>query len=162
MVMKATKEIIALDKLETPAKKQHGGKRAGAGQPKGNQQIATVVRAMELADIQSSVKLMAKKLVNSQAVAALSAHKMVILDRDENGKVHMTQIRDDNMMQELLDTGEYGKDYVIVEAREGDWKAADALLNRAFGRPKDTIEHKGAVSMVHLIASLDKEHGNSS
>lgn len=160
--MKAIKEIIVLDKIETPAKKQHGGKRAGAGQPKGNVQLATIVKSMELADVQVSIKNMARKILNAQSIAALGTHKMVIITRNEDG-THVETVRDEDRMQELLEFGVYGKDYFIVQGAEADWKAGADMLNRAGLKQKDKEDPpKVAVNIFNLVHTSEQQHGNDS
>ena len=89
----------------------------------------------------SRITIFADKLVNSQMIVALGTHKMIIVKKDAvTGEVHVETVRDEERMQSFLDTGVYGKDYLIVAGAEPDWKAANALLDRAFGKAVESVD----------------------
>ncbi len=81
---------------------------------------------------------MAQKLVNAQSIVAQGTHKMVVIHKGPPPEVET--IRDEDRMQKLLDTGVYGVDYLIVAGSMPDAKAADMLLNRAFGKAKESLD----------------------
>ena len=78
-------------------------------------------------------------------IVAVGTHRMVTVTRDDEGKAHVETVRDVVMIDELLARGKYGEDYLILEGSAPDWRAADALLNRALGKAKETVEHTGDV-----------------
>lgn len=70
---------------------------------------------------------------------------------------HVETIRDEKRIENLLDTAELGVDYFIVVGALPDNKAADSILNRAWGKPAETldvnVEHK--FSLKDLAARRD-------
>lgn len=95
---------------------------------------------------------MADKLLNAQAIAALGTHRMVVLSFDEDGKKHIETVRDEKRMDNLLEKGVYGEDYLILAGAEPDWKAAEALLTRALGKPKETLDVNHNVFSLTALA----------
>lgn len=122
-------------------------KRVGrlGGRPKGSKAPATIEKEAALKQFNLRVASMADKLLNSQAIVALGTHRMVTVEVDDEGKKHIKTVRDETRMQNLLDTGVYGKDYLILEGSPAEWKAANALLDRAFGKAKESIDISGEV-----------------
>lgn len=135
----------------------NGGAGRGQGRLPGGKNKLTMMKEKALAEAEKHIAKMTQKIVNSQAIAALGTHKMVVLTRDSDGKVNIETVRDEKRMQSLLDEGEYGKDYLIVDGRESDWRAGDSLLNRVHGMPKQKVEHSGGVGVLHLIKQLDSD-----
>lgn len=126
-----------------PPKTFVSGKRVG--RPPTKQNESTRLATREKVAFNRRASLMAGKLLNSQAILALGTHHMVTKTIDTDGKVHINIVRDMKRQQNLLDEGEYGKDYLIIEGTPADWRAADAILNRAWGKPKETLEIEGEV-----------------
>lgn len=129
-----------------PAKKK-------PGRPKGSRSLENIARDKALSAIQMRIFKMSMKLVNSQAVAALGTHKVITMEKDEDGVMHVKTIRDEKKMTELLDTGEYGKDYLIVVGAEPDWKAAESLFNRAYGKPSEYVDVSSGGKPVPLLSA---------
>lgn len=125
------------------------------GRPKGIVPSHTLLLQRQKAVFNQRASRMAGKLLDAQAVIALGTHHMVVKSIVE-GKVHLNIVRDDKRQQELLDTGIYGQDYLIIEGTPGDWRAADAILNRAWGKPKETLELEGDVKFSLKALHLHK------
>lgn len=87
----------------------------------------------------------AEKILEAQTNVALGTHKMLRLELDEAGMPHRRTVSDEREMQNLLDTGIYGKDYIIIVGKAADWKAGNALLDRAFGKANESVKHTGEV-----------------
>lgn len=117
---------------------------------KGKKMSKTLEKLRVEAGVRNRILSMADKLLNSQAIAAIGTHRMVVLSFDEEGKKHIETVRDETRMQNLLDNGVYGEDYLILEGTKADWKAADALLTRVFGKPKESLEVNHTFSLVGL------------
>lgn len=115
------------------------GKKGGTNK-KGSKSEKVLIREKVMAEMHQRVFKMSHKLLNAQAIIAIGTHKMIqIINGPNNIKITRT-IRDQDEMQKLLDEGEYGKDYVVLEGRPGDWKAANALLDRTYGKAKETFD----------------------
>lgn len=112
------------------------------GRPLGRKNDSTIEKEKVAKEIQQQIFKIAHKLINAQLIAAQGTHKIVRLFKKE-GVMATEVIRDITRMQELLDTGVYGKDYIILSGAEPDWRAADALINRALGKPIESIEMSG-------------------
>lgn len=121
-----------------------------AGRPKGKLNRLTVLKEKARIGFETDIAKMARKLTSAQAIAAVGTHKMIrIFMRD--GVKATEIIRDEKRMEDLLINGVYGKDYIIVEGRPGDYRAANALLDRTFGKAKENIKLDGEVKFS-LIA----------
>ena len=118
------------------------------GRPAGKQNEASRVMAREKAYTNLLIAKRAKKLVESQTIVAIGTHHMITIRFDDDGTRHTEIVRDDKRQEKLLTEGVYGKDYLIIEGTPADWRAGDALLNRAFGKPKETLEIDGEVGFT--------------
>ncbi len=127
---------------------KRGGKQPGAGRPPGLKNKKTLEREKVQEAINNRIFAMADKLISAQQIQALGTHKMVRMFKDEMGKPSVETIRDEKRMQKLLDEGQYGKDYVIVVGTLPEYKAADALLNRGFGKPAESLKLEGNVTFT--------------
>lgn len=128
------------------------------GRPKGSKSKLTILKEKKRAKFEEHIAKMANKLTNAQAIVALGTHKMVRMYIGSDQKMHTETIRDEVRMQNLLDNGTYGVDYVIVVGNDPDWKAANALLDRTFGKATETVKHEGEVQFsLKLLAQHRKE-----
>ncbi len=144
-------EFMATEK-QLKANKKNAEK---AGRPKGAKSPKTLDKEASLERIRQRVFAMSDKLINAQAVVAMGTYKMVRPYIGTDGLPKTETIRDMDDMEKLIQEGTLGKDYLIVEASAPDHKAADALLNRAYGKPTESIEHSGKDG-APLLIKLDK------
>ena len=121
------------------------------GRPKRSKNKGTLLRENVLAHIEQRIFGLADKLLDAHIVTAIGTHRMVVVTIDDEGKKHIETVREESRMQELLDTGIYGLDYLIVEGTPADWRAIEALENRAFGKPKETIDQ----NVTHTFSLRD-------
>lgn len=129
------------------------GGLAGGGKRSARKMKEIAVKAA----MKQRIFAMADKLLNAQAIAALGTHRMVVLSFDEEGKKHIETVRDEKRMDTLLDTGVYGQDYLILAGAEPDWKAAESLLTRALGKPKETLDVNHNVFSLTQLAKSRKD-----
>lgn len=115
------------------------------GRPVGRKNRLTLLKDKMRDKIEKQIAGVSMKIINAQTNVALGMHKMLALTFDEDGKRHIETVRDEKRMQNLLDHGEYGVDYLIVEGEKADWKAGNALLDRAFGKASETLKVNGEV-----------------
>lgn len=139
--MKQKKNII---------RKGFGGKQPGAGRPRGAKNKSTIFKAQTLEEVQEAIKKMAGKLITGHAIAATGSHQIAIPVWSDN-KLSYRRVTDDEKMNALLTEGEYGKDYVVFTSMDPDWRAGDALMNRAFGKPIESVELSGKDGKPLLI-----------
>jgi hypothetical protein len=134
-------------------KRREAGRKGGLNK-RGKKTVKTIQKEIALERIKQTIFGMADKLVMAQTVPALGTYKMIRPFIGEDGLPHTETIRDMDRMQELIDTGVHGKDYLIVAGDKPDHKAVSALLDRAFGKPVESVEHSGRDGKP-LIIKLD-------
>lgn len=110
----------------------------GGGRPKGSLSPETKLKIKAEKVLKKRIYKITDKLFNAQAVVALGSYKMVV-KKVEAGIISFETVRDDERMQDLLDNGIHGQDYLILAGAIPEWKAADALLNRAYGKAKESL-----------------------
>lgn len=120
------------------------------GRKKGGKNKSTLFKAQTLEEVQEAIKKMAGKLIAGQAIAATGTHQMATMEWDGD-KMNYVRVTDVDRMNELLANGECGKDYVVFSSMDPDWRAADALMNRAFGKPIESVELSGRDGAPLLI-----------
>lgn len=126
--------------MEALTNNNYGGARIGAGKKKGTRHKRTLEREATLQAFRDRVYEMSQTLLRAQAVPAIGYHQMITLTKDAEGKMHTEIVKSEKRISDFLATGVYGKDYMLIVGAEPDYKAADALLNRAYGRPTETID----------------------
>lgn len=119
-----------------PAKRPRGRPK-GTKNPDRSPEVKLRIKAQKA--MRMRLYRMTDKLLNAQNIVAVGTHKMITISKDDLGIDHVKTIRDQKHMQKLLDEGRYGVDYFIVVNTLPDWKAADALLNRAHGKAKESV-----------------------
>jgi hypothetical protein len=128
-----------------------GGKRKGAGRRTGSKNKATLEQRAVLAAFNQRVMAKADALFNAQLSLAVGSAKVFRIDEEGEGKnkkrVH-TLVTDEGEIKALLDehdggSGEVDGSFYYITTASPDNRALDSLLNRAFGKPKETHEHSG-------------------
>jgi hypothetical protein len=128
-----------------------GGKRKGAGRPKGAQNKITLERKAVAEAFNQRVMTKADALFNAQLRLAIGSMKVFRIDEIKEGKktrhVH-THVTDVDEIKALLDehdggSGEVDGSYYYFADVLPDNKAIDSMLNRALGKPVETLEHTG-------------------
>lgn len=129
-----------------------GGKRPGAGRPKGKPTKATLEKQKVLEAFNQRVMAKADALFNAQLMLAVGSMKVFRIDEveGEGGKtkrehVHVT---DPDEIKALLDehdgiSGTVDGVYYYFTDIAPDNKSIEAMMNRAFGKPKENYEHSG-------------------
>lgn len=117
----------------------------GRGRPVGTMTKETKLRMKSTATMQRRIYRIADKIIGAQIVSALGSYKIVVKSVLD-GIISFETVRDEKRMQELLDNGIHGEDYLIVAGAIPDWKAGNALLDRGFGKAKESLELSGDVS----------------
>lgn len=127
--------------------------KRGVGRPAGvrmTQQNKLIMREKQAFNRIASRR--AQKILNAQTVTALGTYHLIELFRDKNNVVVERHIVRDLKRQEvLLNDFEHGVDYQILEGTPPDWRAGDAILNRAWGKPKESIEVDVAVFSLRAL-----------
>jgi hypothetical protein len=123
--------------------------KRGRGRPKGAKNRATLEKAAVMEEFNQRVMNAADTLFNAQLKLATGSQIVFRIDRttSENGKpkeehVHVTNPQE---IKELLDEHDGGDGlvndhYYYFQAVPPDNRAIDSLLNRTFGKAKETHE----------------------
>lgn len=124
--------------------------RRGPGRPPGKLSESTKISAREKVAFNRMASLNARRILYSQLAVALGTFHMLELIRDpKNVEIIWERriVRDIKRQEKFLESGEYeyGRDFIIVEGALPDWRAGDAILNRAWGRAKEVVEIEGDV-----------------
>lgn len=164
-------------KNETPEQRRERMKnlgRKGGTNKKGSRHVTTVDREQILEQIKNTVALRAKTLINVQTMLAVGTVKVFKIEttRDEKGRETKSRpelVTDDETIIDALDY-EYGdgenpsddETYYFVTTKDPDNKALDSLIDRTFGKAKESkeIKHTGlSLKDLHAqaIAETDDE-----
>ena len=127
---------------------KNGGKRLGAGRPKGTTGIpkASTINKAEARDAHRRViEKFALRMIRLQVAAAIGIGH--VYSRDQHGK--FTRIENESVAHQLLTEGTEGKDYWIF-MKDPSTAAFTDLMNRAFDKPKEqeqdiTLTHDGSL-----------------
>lgn len=140
-----------------------GGVQPGSGRPKGSLNKSTLEQRKVLEAFNQRVMAKADALFNAQLVLAIGSMKVYRIDEveGEGGKkrrehVHVT---DANEIKALLDehdgmNGVVDGVYYYFTDVPPDNKAIEAMLNRALGKPKETLEHGGEIAHTHKVVRV--------
>lgn len=129
-------------------KKQHGGKRPGAGRKAHSKNKKTLEREKVLESFRQRVERHADRLFNAQANLATGEQYLfvVITSTDSKGKStrRTEMVTDPEIIKAYLDeTLDQGEDeYYYISTKPANNMAIDSLLNRAFGTPNKNIDVK--------------------
>lgn len=127
----------------------------------------TQVRKMELAQRKAMEKMIYRKtapLIRAGMMSAMGQNFVYRIDEEEDSKGKVISrkhvlVEDPHEIAEALDRiEEGGKDpedkYYYVTTKEPDIRAIEALLNRGFGKPKESLEVTGEVAFsLRALAS---------
>ncbi len=128
----------------------------GAGRPKGVRDAAVIDRENMLAvakeQIMSSIIGSLGPLLNSHKLAAFKGSIIMIKkyskqtkvqkENEEEPKWHWSATTDPVIIEDYLNTQKEGEDYLIIKS-EGDWRAAESLLDRIAPKPKPDQDEGG-------------------
>jgi hypothetical protein len=125
------------------------------GKPKGAKSKKTLDKEIVLERFRQRTYQVVDKLFNAQFALSSGMYKMLRPYMGSDGLPHTEVIRDEKAMEELVLNGVHGKDYLLVEGSAPDNKAISNMLDRAFGKPTESIEHSGKDG-APLLIKLDK------
>lgn len=132
-------------------KKKKGGARPGAGRKKGYKTPETLQREAVTAAINQQIMQHASEIVRHTLIPAFGVNYVYRIDEEKSSKGNVVSrkhvlVTDPHEIQDALDqisnTSQYGEEkYYYVTTEKPDFKAGESLLNRALGKPKESIEH---------------------
>lgn len=154
-------------------KKKRGGKMPGAGRPKGRKNDITLEREAFLEEWKNAVARRTKTLLNVQTLLAVGSIKVfcIITEVDAKGVQRRSKpelVVDDEEIIAALDY-EYGdgdslndeERYYFVTTKDPDNAAINSLMDRTFGKPKESVDlkHSGGIGLADLLgkSALDEK-----
>jgi hypothetical protein len=136
-----------------------GGKRAGAGKPKGTKHAATITKEAVLLAVKQRVMQNADKIVNAQLIRAIGSVMVFKVEEKAKGKPEHILVTDPETIKQVLDTGEGtncsvdGAFYLVTEVPP-ETKAGDSLLDRTFGKAQQNIEVRSENDIAAIANKL--------
>lgn len=133
-------------------KKKNGGARPGAGRKKGSVTQKTLDMQAALKRYRERANRIGDALFESKVTEALGYHKMVRIElgkkNKKTGTITKTKelytVTDPEEFDHLLATGVLDVDYMLVVAAHPNYKAAESIENRSWGKPTETVQHEGS------------------
>lgn len=135
-----------LEKLEKNSSLGHGGARDGAGRKAGKVSDSAKYRQKKHNEIKTRIARAAHMIVNAQLSMARGVsylfHTKWVRDRTGKEKRVTERIEDPEIIQQYLN-GEFDDmqdEFYYITTKAPNNFALDSLLNRAFGKPKETVD----------------------
>ncbi len=164
-------QLQELEKVE----KKHGGKRKGAGMPKGKKTTKIIARELELQYIKDRVAAAKSKLLDSQLTLAsgvsflfkiektkITRPKGGISYKPERPKLVTNQFEIEEYLAGLIQEGDNEDEYhpaatyYYITTEKPDNSAIDSLLDRTVGKPKQITEMTGKDGKDLIPETTDK------
>jgi len=157
-----------MDDSEKPKKLiikgKNGGKRPGAGMPKGTKIQRTIEKERTLKEYQEMIRNHALQLFHAQKVLAFGSYTLFVVEHyeDESGKIQKRKVlvEDTEMMEAILNNPDMvqGDNYVVIQTNSPDKFTIDSMLDRAFGKATQSLDAniQGNVTILNLIDELKK------
>lgn len=125
-----------------------GGKRPGAGKPKGYKHANTLdkLAARELLRTRVTAELL--PMIDAQIQNAKGISHLFV--RDENGK--FVQITEVEKIEQVLNSGEQDK-YFYIHTKDPSIQAFSDLMNRALDKPKEQEIEIKVSGELEIVAS---------
>jgi hypothetical protein len=140
-----------------PAHSRENGKKGG--RPPGRKNNSTLEREAVQRAMDQRVMQLADRLLNAQ-LAHAEGVAMLFKRHKKSGKVE--RVTSEREIVAFLDAngtavehdGEVESDsafYYFIATEKPSADAADRLLNRTFGKPKESVEHSGTVTVPGVV-----------
>lgn len=153
-------------KNNSNVKKQNGGAREGAGRPKGSENEDTKKRRIAEREYKERVVAHIHDLFNSQLALSKGLSYMFRIDETEDSKGKKIRehvlVESPDEMKDVLDdldgstSGVSGDNYYYITTKAPDNKAIDSMLDRVFGRPKQStvLEDPDGNALTFVVAEV--------
>lgn len=122
-------------------KKSWGGARSNAGRPKHSKNPQTVEKEEARRRFIDRVDKKVDELFNAQYSLAVGVHLLFKTAKDDNGKdLPAVQVTDPEEIKAYIDGDTDTNLYYFIAAQKPDNKAITSMLDRAWGRPKESMD----------------------
>jgi hypothetical protein len=138
----------------------NGGPRPGSGRKPG----VLGIKARTLVEVKNRIAQKADDIINAELVEGLGAFVVMKADPET---LEYKQVTDEKEIIQFIQehrgaNSRMGGMVYIIQARSGNYKSRQYLLDRAFGRPSQSVEVTTDPEIVKLKASIEmraKEKG---
>lgn len=125
--------------------KTHGGARLGAGRPLHSKNPDTIEKEEAIRQFKERVARHTDRIFNSQLDLALGEKYLMVVRTIGKGTKQRREteiISDPELIKQYLDEEltDSNEEYYFMTTKGANNQALEALLNRAYGRPKDTLD----------------------
>jgi hypothetical protein len=137
-----------------------GGKREGAGRPKGSISKKTIEKKIVEAELHSRILGAVDRIFESQLSLARGCAYLYRIDETGEGSKKKREhviVTDPDEIKKVLDEteaagGVVDDNYYYVTTVTPDNRAIDSMLDRVFGKAKQALEHSGPNGSVIPVA----------
>lgn len=134
-----------------------GGARSGAGRPKGSENEETKQRRLTEQHMKRRIVESTDSLLNSQMALAkgeVSLYKKTYVGKGASRRTVIEIVTDQEIIKdflaETLDEGD--NEYYYIATKPPDSKSIDSLLDRTYGKAKQSIDHtSGGEKIIPLL-----------
>jgi len=143
-------------------KSVNGGVRPGAGRPKGSMNKSTKDKKIAEQEMIQRIVNNVEKIINSQLTLAQGLSYLYRIDETGEGKEKRREhvlVEDPEEIKEYLDAEENGEtldSYYYISTKSPELRAIDSLLDRAFGKAKESLELSGEVDIYSNLTDEQK------
>lgn len=130
-------------------KNGHGGKRAGAGKPKGVRWQSTLDKIAAREFVRQRVTAQLSALVDAQIANAQGISHLFL--KDKTGR--FVQITDPAQIETVLNSGERDK-YFYIHTKDPSTQAFTDLLNRALDKPAEQVQEIKLSGELNIVERL--------
>jgi len=122
-----------------------GGKQPGAGRPKGRKDDKTLKKEAIFKAVQDRIMRNAQRILDRQLALSEGCSYLMKMTTTNKGKKKVAIVTDPSVITKYLDgtldDEKEDKEYYYITADKPDNKALQDLLDRAFGKAPQSIDH---------------------
>lgn len=143
----------------------YGGKREGAGKPKGSMNKKTVERKQAEEMMRQMILKKLTPIVNAQIQLAQGCTYLYrideILEDKKKTRKHVL-VEDPREIEEIMnatdgEAGSVGDNYYYLTTKSPENKAIDSLVDRVFGKAKQSMEITGDEDKPLVVRQIEAE-----
>ena len=141
-----------------------GGKRPGAGRPRGAKDKATIEKEAVLAQYRLRIMQKADELLNAQFSLAEGISYLIRVDSKKGRPDKHVIVTDPEEIKDYFDKKTKG--YYYITTKDPDSGTIDSMLDRTFGRATQAVEVGGTgggpIQFIPILGGITNVPGNDS
>jgi hypothetical protein len=128
----------------------------GGGMPKGKKTAKTIIKEMAKQEMESYIQKKTAPLLKTLFASALGSYEFFLVENYENGQNKKILVKDPDIIENILNDPDMsqGDNYFIARTVQPDTHAAIHLLDRAYGKPSQSIDQ--TVKTVKVSDVIDQ------